>query len=233
MKSRSSEKNKLSRRKFLKCTGTIVFAIGGNIFLFSGCATKGQGVPTAVSDGYLIVDVEKCQGCVSCMLACSLVHEGAHSLTLSRIQIIQNSFEKFPNDISIEQCRQCKTPDCVEACPENALTANPNAGHVRMVDKEKCTGCGSCFDACPFTPARLLVAPDKRFGGQLKAQKCDLCANAPNHWDEKGGGPDGKQACVEVCPVGAIAFTKNLPTQEGLSGYKVNLKGKNWARLGY
>ncbi|MCF8089081.1 MAG: 4Fe-4S dicluster domain-containing protein [Desulfotignum sp.] len=180
-----------------------------------------------------MVDVEKCQGCISCMLACSLVHEGAQSTSLSRIQIMQDSFGKFPDDLTIELCRQCEKPACVEACPEGALTANAGFGHVRMVDKEKCTGCGSCFTACPYTPARLTVMEDETFNRQLKSLKCDLCANAPHHWDEKGGGPDGKQACVEVCPVGAIAFTKTLPIQEGTSGYKVNLRDKNWKRLGY
>ncbi len=186
-----------------------------------------------VSQGYLIVDVEKCQGCISCMLACSLVHEGAHNPSLSRIQILQNPFEKFPHDLTIEQCRQCEAPACVDACPEDALTANTEFGNVRMVDKEKCTGCGSCFVACPYTPARLVVMEDDAFNQQLMSRKCDLCANAPHHWDEQGGGPDGKQACVEVCPVGAIAFTKALPVQEGDKGYKVNLRDENWIRLGY
>ncbi len=102
-----------------------------------------------------------------------------------------------------------------------------------MVDKEKCTGCGSCFVACPYTPARLSVMEDSAFNNELKSLKCDLCANTPHHWDEKGGGPDGLQACVEVCPVGAIAFTGKLPAQEGKSGYKVNLRDKNWVKLGY
>ena len=233
MKPKISEKNGLSRRTFLKCTGTIVFAVGSSGYLLSGCGTKEDGSGIAVSDGYLVVDVEKCQGCISCMLACSLVHEGAQSPSLSRIQILQDSFGKFPDDLTIEQCRQCESPACVEACLEDALTANAEFGHVRMVDKEKCTGCGNCFKACPHTPARLLVMEDETFNQEFKSLKCDLCANAPHHWDEKGGGPDGKQACVEVCPTGAIAFTRKLPAQEGKSGYKVNLRDKNWAKLGY
>ncbi len=233
MKPKISEKNGLSRRTFLKCTGTIVFAVGSSGYLLSGCGTKEDGSGIAVSDGYLVVDVEKCQGCISCMLACSLVHEGAQSPSLSRIQILQDSFGKFPDDLTIEQCRQCESPACVEACLEDALTANAEFGHVRMVDKEKCTGCGNCFKACPQTPARLLVMEDETFNQEFKSLKCDLCANAPHHWDEKGGGPDGKQACVEVCPTGAIAFTRKLPAQEGKSGYKVNLRDKNWAKLGY
>ncbi len=233
MKPKVAEKNGLSRRIFLKYTGTIVFAMGSSVYLLSACGAKEDVSEIAVSDGYLVVDVEKCQGCISCMLACSLVHEGAQSPSLSRIQILQDSFGKFPDDLTIEQCRQCQVPACVEACPEDALTANTEFGHVRMVDKEKCTGCGSCFKACPHTPVRLTVIQDEAFSRELKSLKCDLCANAQYHWDEKGGGPEGKQACVEVCPVGAIAFTKKLPVQEGKAGYKVNLRDEKWVKLGY
>ena len=226
------KKKGVSRRTFLKCTGTIVFAMGSS-YLMTGCTAKKEAAAIAASDGYLVVDVKKCQGCISCMLACSLVHEGAQSLSLSRIQILQDSFGKFPDDLTIEQCRQCEAPACVEACPENALTADAEFGHVRVVDKEKCTGCGDCFQACPYTPARLSIAEDEVFNRDLKSNKCDLCANAPYHWDEKGGGPEGLQACVEVCPVGAIAFTRELPVQEGDLGYKGNLRDENWKKLGY
>jgi protein NrfC len=77
------------------------------------------------------------------------------------------------------------------------------------------------------------MVPDEKYGGDMKAKKCELCANAPYHWDPTGGGPQGKQACVEVCPVGAIKFTAKVPKQEGNSGYKVNLRDHIWASLGY
>jgi len=102
-----------------------------------------------------------------------------------------------------------------------------------MMDKEKCIGCGTCYDVCPYTPSRAVLASDEDYDGDLKSRKCDLCANTPYHWDEAGGGPDGKQACVAVCPVGAIKFTKKIPKQKGDGGYKVNLRGRNWGILGY
>ena len=185
------------------------------------------------ADGYLLVDIEKCQGCLSCMLACSLIHEGVESLSLSRIQIIQDSFGAFPDDLTIEPCRQCVDPACVNECPTGALKADDRYGFVRMVDKETCIGCGLCYDACPYTPSRAFLAADKAYDYEAKSRKCDLCANAPYHWDEAGGGPDGKQACVALCPVGAIAFTREIPTQEGDSGYQVNLRDENWASLGF
>ena len=190
-----------------------------------------DAIPPA--DGYLQVDIKKCQGCLSCMLACSLIHEGVEGLSLSRIRIMQDSFASFPDDLTIAQCRQCVDPACVKVCPTGALQADPRYGNVRIVNKEECIGCGLCFDACPYTPSRAFLAPDKAYDDELKSRKCDLCANAPYHWDEAGGGPDGKQACVAVCPVGAIVFTKEIPTQEGDAGYKVNLRDEVWGRLGY
>jgi len=38
---------------------------------------------------------------------------------------------------------------------------------------------------------------------------------------------------VEVCPVGVIKFTNEIPVQQGDKGYKVNLRTKNWWKLGY
>jgi protein NrfC len=167
------------------------------------------------------------------MLACSLIHEGVESLSLSRIQVMQDSFAPYPEDLTIEPCRQCVEPACVEVCPVDALEPDANFGNVRIVDKEKCIGCGLCYDACPFTPSRAFLAPDAAYDGEAKSRKCDLCANAPYHWDEAGGGPDGKQACVSVCPVGAIVFSPEIPVQDGDGGYKVNLRGEAWASLGY
>jgi protein NrfC len=202
-------------------------------------ATAGAGqvlVPADAippADGYLLVDIEKCQGCLSCMLACSLIHEGVESPSLSRIRVMQNSFAPFPDDLTIAQCRQCVDPACVKICPTGALKADAQYGNVRIVNKEECIGCGRCYDACPYTPSRAFLATDEAFDGELKSRKCDLCANAPYHWDEAGGGPEGRQACVAICPVGAITFTKEIPIQEGDGGYKVNLRDEVWASLGY
>ncbi len=231
---------KMSRRYFLRIAGTV--AIGVSAGGYAGVrealpkivklADGRSGIP--VSGGYLLVDTKKCQGCVSCMLACSLVNEGVENLSLSRIQVIQNSFEKWPHDLTIEQCRQCVDPACVTACPEEALNVDARFGNIRrVVDVDKCIGCGACIEECPHTPGGPLMVADQKYGGDLKARKCELCANAPYHWDPQGGGPQGKQACVEVCPVGAIQFTNKMPQQEGDKGYKVNLRDWTWVTLGY
>lgn len=220
------EDSGISRRKFLKLSKDMVIGIGAGGVLTNLVWVKKGIAAIPVSEGYLLVDFKKCQGCVSCMLACSLVHEGAVNLSLSRIQIVQNSFQNWPDDVTIEQCRQCVEPACVEACPEGALIIDAKHGNVRRVCKSKCTGCMACVEACPFPPSRAIWNFQENH-----AQKCDLCVNAP-FWEEKGG-PDGKQACVEVCPVGAIKFVKEIPQQKGDKGYKVNLRESTWGILGY
>ena len=222
----------LSRRRFLSIAGTV--AVGMSL---GACARKAKETsrfldiaklpPDALpAEGYLLVDTKNCQGCVSCMMACSLAHHGKMNLSLSRIQIMQNSFVAYPDDIGIAQCRQCLEPECVAACPEDALHIDTDNGNIRRVDIDACIGCKSCLEACPYAPARAIW----NAAGE-HAQKCDLCMDTP-HWDEDGG-IGGKQACVAVCPVGAITFTHRIPVQQGDRGYHAYLRGKPWASMGY
>ena len=223
--------NDIARRNFIKRIGALVIGSLLNPLLPNIIWVNEAIAALPASEGYLLVDTKKCQGCGSCMLACSLVNEGMADYTKARIQIIQNPFEKWPMDVVIAQCRQCKKPACVSACPENAIIADDTSGYVRRVDPEKCVGCGECVAACPFIPSRCFIASDKK--QEDKAFKCDLCTGAKYHWDESGGGPNGKQACVEVCPMKAIKFTKKIPEQKGDAGYNVNLRDWKWGILGY
>lgn len=218
--------NDITRRGFIKagCASLIGFSLGAAL---PGTWLDNKVFAIAASEGYLLVDTKKCQGCSTCTLICSLAHHGKINPSIGRIQIMQNPFKGWPDDIDIAQCRQCTYPACAAACPTGALHADKKNGNVRLVSKEKCIGCQRCIEACPQKPGRAIWNHVEKH-----SQKCDLCSDTP-FWKEQGG-PKGKQACVSVCPVGAIKFTKEIPIQEGDAGYKVNLRQHDaWGEFGW
>lgn len=214
----------MSRRQFVTGLGALGFGVVLGGTLFSGLLLPDEVIAIPVSEGYLLVDSKKCQGCNTCMMACALTHHGVQSLSLSRIQVTQDPFAKWPADKSIAQCRQCPYPACVGACPTGAMHADAETG-VRTVSVAKCIGCQACVNACPFETSRAgWNFEDKH------AQKCDLCLDTP--FMDEVGGVGGAQACAKVCPVGAIRFSTKVPVQSD-EGYNVNLRGVPWTALGY
>ncbi len=122
---------------------------------------------------WIVRDYERCSGCRRCELACSMHHEGWMWPEASRIRV----FMPFPGLEVPHFCAQCDDYPCVESCPVNALTIDEDTTAV-LVDREKCTSCGDCIDACPGKVPFL-------HPGDNKATICDLC--------------DGDPECVKVC----------------------------------
>lgn len=214
----------VTRRNFIAGIGGV--GIGALLVGVGASAifVKGDVYAVPMAGGYLLVDTKKCGACETCMLACSLAHNGTANVNLSRLQLTKNPLGNFPVDVQQNQCRQCPYPSCVDACPTNAMHADPETG-VRTVAEGMCIGCERCVEACPFTPSRVQWNYEERH-----AQKCDLCLDTP-YWNEKGG-PAGKQACIEVCPMKALSFTTETPVQ-GDEGYDVNLRNEHWAIIGF
>ena len=216
-----------TRRDFLTGLGGIgVGAIFTGV-LGGGLLKPDRAFGVPASKGYIVVDEKKCSGCSTCMLMCSLVHEGEENLSLSRIQVINDPLGKFPNDMAQYQCHQCPFPACVEACPTGAMHVDTENGNIRTVDASKCIGCERCINACPFTPSRV-----QWNNLEKHASKCDLCQSTP-YWSEKGGF-EGKQACVESCPNKAVKMVHDIPSQTGEGGYTVNMRTPSgWGKLGF
>jgi protein NrfC len=179
------------------------------------------------STGYLVYDSRLCLGCQSCMLACSLTHEGEAAFSRSRIQIIRDApnFTKYPLDVVMSVCKQCTTPACVQNCPVHACHIDEANGNIRIIDQTKCIGCQKCITSCSQKPHRTVWNPVKK-----KSAKCDLCANAP-YWS-KPGGPSGKQACIEACTVKALKLVAAAPSQTDNASYDINLGSTGSGRMG-
>jgi Fe-S-cluster-containing dehydrogenase component len=132
-------------------------------------------------------DATKCVSCARCMQACSTVHEGGTSPTLTAIRWFENKwFDGWDGEVPAYPmfCQQCSSPECYFVCPlkDQALCIDAKTG-ARYINKANCTGCGLCVMACPLSPPRLQIDP-----GQKKAIKCDMCK-------DRAGGP----VCVYVC----------------------------------
>ncbi|NLA75364.1 MAG: 4Fe-4S dicluster domain-containing protein [Deltaproteobacteria bacterium] len=226
---RNNKKDKISqkgisRRDFLVTGGAVA---AGTMITGTMVKADDKKVSHPASKGYLIHDSKKCIGCTTCMLACSLTHYGVQGLSRSRIQIIQDSWGKFPGDLKMALCRQCKVPVCVQNCPVGAAFIDTENGNVRRIDSQKCIGCKTCLKMCPQQPHRTVWV---EINNKWRSSKCDLCLDTP-FWDEKGG-PGGKQACIEACPVQAIRFVSQMPDQQETEGYDVNLRNDHWYNLG-
>jgi len=220
-KRNTAGEKKLSRRAFVARSGTALAggAIGAAVAATTAPeadAAQQQKASYPLSTKYLVYDSRNCAGCISCMLACSLVHEGATSLSLSRIQVHRAVLNTYPTDIIHNICRQCPTPLCVNGCPTGACHVSAENGNVRMIDETKCIGCQTCLNSCPQLPHRIIWDPEKK-----KCTKCDLCVNTPYY--NKKGGPGGSQACVDACPANSLKVVDELPEQADLRGYDRNL----------
>ncbi|MEE0359621.1 MAG: 4Fe-4S dicluster domain-containing protein, partial [Faecalibacterium prausnitzii] len=126
-----------------------------------------------------------------CEINCTLTNDGVCSSYISRVKIqrrlnldgagngllsgTDNCFVYFP-----DTCRQCEDPACGNACPQKAITTDSRG--IRVVDTDKCIGCGACHDACPWHMPT--VNPETG-----KSSKCIACG-----------------ACVAGCPSGALSI---------------------------
>ena len=70
----------------------------------------------------IIVHNEKCTGCRTCEIVCSLVNEGICNPSLARLKV---NYDPFTAETKIEigpRCVVCQ--ECIKWCPTEALTAS-------------------------------------------------------------------------------------------------------------
>jgi len=211
----------VTRRQFLKGVGAA--GLGATTFYLMGCASRSSTIAKEtrqifVADalGMIIAEPSRCVGCRRCELACSEYNDGKSQPAISRIKVGRN-YNLGPLEaqrgfmrgngtwgnhrIIQDTCRQCPHPvPCQLACPHDAIeiVAPLNA---RVVNVDKCIGCGICTQACPWA----MMSLDKT---ARKATKCNLC-----------------KECVIACPTAALQYvawsdkTKQIPPRIVVPSY--------------
>jgi len=159
-----------------------------------------------------LVDGSICLGCNTCAMACKNQYHQDDGILWRKVREIGGedylmdnnnilptltSYQKAPKaQMPMERfyfslaCNHCENPACVAICPVGAHTKDAETGICKH-DQTICIGCGGCVKACPFGASKF----NTKMG---QAEKCSMC------WERQA---DGKTtACVQACPVGAIAI---------------------------
>ena len=116
----------------------------------------------------LIIDHELCWGCRTCEVACKQEHQSPEGVRLISVEeegpMLSGNELYFGYYVNV--CRHCDAPECVDACPEEAIIKRDDG--IVVLDETICSGCQLCIDACPYDAIAFDPAKDI-------AQKCNMC----------------------------------------------------------
>jgi Fe-S-cluster-containing dehydrogenase component len=140
----------------------------------------------------ILLDSTYCTGCNTCGYKC--IQEFRYHEQAAR--------GHFPTFVQINdeglydnRCMHCKDPQCVEACPDGALSKSAYGAVLydaaKCAKSERCKDVKRCVAACPFHAVQ--------YDEKSKAiVKCDFCA----HRVSAGNAP----VCIDACPNSALQF---------------------------
>jgi Fe-S-cluster-containing dehydrogenase component len=152
----------------------------------------------------LIIDIEKCEDCNNCFLACKDEHVDNDWLPVSArqprhghrwINIMRKERGQNPLiDVAYRPtpCMHCDDAPCIKNSPEGAVYKRPDG--IVIIDPEKAKGKRDIVKSCPYGAIW--------WNDELELpQKCTLCAHLLDEgWD--------KPRCVQACPTGALQIVK-------------------------
>jgi len=170
----------------------------------------------------ILYDPIKCTACRGCQVACKQWNENDEEIPTveNGVGAVNTGSYENPPDLSpqtwlkmefreVERgqnlawlftrraCMHCTDAACVTVCPNGSLYHDAD-GFVGY-NKDTCTGCGYCIDACPFSVPR---SDRNLITGIAKMDKCTLCTSAGLNRLAEGLEP----ACVKTCPPGALVY---------------------------
>ena len=146
----------------------------------------------------LLFDARRCIGCRTCVIACKAenhIAAGSWMRVLNQhgttTDVPVGQYPRLTLSWQVRTCMHCKNPPCLEACPSEEAIYQRLDGIV-LIDRDKCTGCQACGEACPYDAIRF-------HPGDGKPEKCTLCS----HRIDQGLEP----FCAKECIWGALRFT--------------------------
>jgi Fe-S-cluster-containing dehydrogenase component len=153
----------------------------------------------------ILVDINKCNGCYNCFLACKDEYCGNDFPPYSLSQPMTGHFwmriqererGKFPK-VKVAYtpipCMHCDDASCVRIAQDGAIYRRPDG--IVIIDPLKAGGQRQLVSSCPY---RVIYWNEEK----QVPQKCTLCAHILD-----GQVPGATlPRCVEACPTGALLF---------------------------
>jgi Fe-S-cluster-containing dehydrogenase component len=143
----------------------------------------------------ILIDLDRCQGCCSCEVACKQENDLPVGPRLK--QVLTLGPEKIGKKLFMEylpvMCLHCENPPCAVVCPSGAIIKN--AYGVTLINEKKChetdkEACKKvCISACPY-PVPPQYNPEKDI-----VQMCNMCMQRVS----KGQEPSCVKHCITQC----------------------------------
>jgi Fe-S-cluster-containing dehydrogenase component len=158
----------------------------------------------------LVIDVGRCIGCLSCVVACKDEFVNNDWTPYSKPQPEYGAFwikvdakergtaPKVKVTYTPILCMHCDNAPCIKACPVKAITKR--ADGIVLIEPNRCNGCKPldtgplCMKACPYE----VIYFNEQLG---VAQKCTLCAHLLDDPNWRYG-----PRCYDACPIEAIIY---------------------------
>jgi Fe-S-cluster-containing dehydrogenase component len=109
----------------------------------------------------MVIDLLKCTGCGACGLACKTGNNtqdrknGQSHNWADYMVVVEGKYPDVRYTNYPVLCNHCSNAPCVEACPVEPKAMFKTKDGITMHNDERCIGCLSCQEACPYSDGDL------------------------------------------------------------------------------